>query len=114
MDASRYQETSIYDGPFVPYVLNTVSNPNGGDTIIVTDYWSGEFKIVFDTSDTSNIMCHVPPQYQYTHETFGDATIKSLRDASYSKCYKTITSLNLRVYGDDGVFDESFLTMELQ
>lgn len=107
-------ETSVYDGQYPLYELTTISNPNGGDTIIVSDYWSGEFKVVFDTSDTTNIMCHVPVQYQYTHETYGDVFIKSLRDASFSKCFKTIISLHLRVYAEEGIFDESFLTMELQ
>jgi hypothetical protein len=107
-------ETSIYEGPYAPYELTTVANPNGGDTIMVTDYWTGEFKIVFDASDTMNIRCHVPPQYQFTDATYGDVTIESLEDASFSKCYKIISSLNLRVSVEAGIIDESFLTMELQ
>jgi hypothetical protein len=107
-------ETSIYEGPFAPYELTTAANPNGGDTIVVTDYWTGEFKIVFDTSDTLNIRCHVPPQYQFTDDTYGDVTIESLESASFSKCYKVISSLHLRVSVEAGIVDESFLTMELQ
>ena len=107
-------ETSIYDGPFDPYELTTITNPNGGDTIIVTDYFTGEFKIVFDTSDTMNITCHVPPQYQFTDATYGDVTIESLQDASFSKCFKIINRLNIRVSVEQGIIDESFLTMELQ
>ena len=107
-------ETSVYDGQYPLYELTTISNPNGGDTIIVSDYWSGEFRIVFDTSDTTDIMCHVPVQYQFTHETYGDVNIESLRDASFSKCFKTINTLHLRVYAEEGIFDETFLTMELQ
>ncbi len=107
-------ETSIYDGRYPDYELTTIANPNGGDTIIVSDYWSGEFKIVFDSSDTTNIMCHVPSQYQFTDEEFGDFYIESLQDASFSKCFKSISSLNLRVSGEAGVIDETYLTMELR
>lgn len=107
-------ETSVSDGQYSPYELTTIANPNGGDTIIVTDYWSGEFKIVFDTSDTTNIKCHVPSQYQFKDETYGDFYIESLSDASFSKCYKIIANLHLFVSSETAYVPETFLTMELQ
>lgn len=113
-------ETSAMQGPYMPYELTTIANPNGGDTIVVTDYWSyledydGTFNIVFDVSDTNNITCHIPYQYQFTYESMGDIYIESIQDGAFSKCYKVISDLMLRISASEGVIDETILTMELQ
>jgi len=114
-------ETSIYDGPFQPYELTTVANPNGGDTIVVTDYWNyledydTTFQIAFDVSDTNNITCHIPYQYQFQFESLGDIYVESFQDGTFSKCYKIISELGLRIsVKDEGIIDETLITMELQ
>lgn len=114
-------ETSLRDGPYQPYELTTIANPNGGDTIVVTDYWSylenydATFKIAFDISDTNNITCHIPYQYQFQYESLGNVYVESFQDGTFSKCYQVISELGLRIsVKDEGIIDETLLTMELQ
>jgi len=117
-------ETSQFDGEYAPYELTTVENPAGGDTIVVTDYWywledyDAPFKIVFDVSDTNNITCHIPYQYQFDFESEGNTFafyVESFQKGSFSKCYQVITDLGLQITAENaGIVDKTLLNMELQ
>jgi hypothetical protein len=100
------REVSEFNGEYDPYTITISYDPAMGDTLVVHNLWEfvPDVKVVVREPSFANFVFEIPPQYYFTHDEHGDATIQHLSPGSFNPCSFEIET-SYEIFVPAGYFD---------
>jgi hypothetical protein len=110
---TAYEQSDYEEEPYDPYTINLETNPNGGDTLILTGLWPGEpFKVVFNTENPADYTWNIPDQFLLEDLSgYGETRISDLGPGNVFTC-EHILIIKYLIYVSEGDFERATLQLE--